>query len=124
LSDALVLALISDARTAAAVAAGFEEEGVPLTVATGFEEEDVPLPEATGAPATGAPETRAREAARRALLGIGIGGDHERLVLTLAGSVGRPYLRAPAAAAREFGRDAARVAARRPLADTSYLITD
>jgi Dehydratase medium subunit len=115
-SQALVLALISDAQTAAAVAAGFEEEGVPLTVAAaGFEEDNGPA---------AAPEARAREAARRALLGIGIGGDHERLVLTLAGSIGRPYLRAPAAAAREFGRDAARVAARRPLADTSYLIPD
>jgi len=116
MSDALVLALISDARTAAAVAAGFEEEGVPLAVTTAGVGED-------GVPAA-PPEALAREAARRALLGIGIGGNHERLVLALAGSVGRPYLHAPAAAAREFGRDAARVAARRPLADTSYLITD
>jgi hypothetical protein len=94
-----VLALISDAH-AAAIAAGFEEEGVPLTVVI----------------ADSDAEGLARAAARKALLGIGIGGDKDQLVLMLAGSVARPYLRAPATAARAFGRDAARVVARRPLA--------
>jgi hypothetical protein len=98
-SEPLVLALIGDAVTGARLAAGFEEEGVPVTVLT----------------AAGAPEALAREAAKRALLGIGIGGDGERLALVLAGAPARPYLEAPATAARAFGHDAARIAARRPL---------
>ena len=34
MSEPLVLALIADAATGAALAAGFEEEGVPVTVLT------------------------------------------------------------------------------------------
>lgn len=99
MNEPLVLALVGDAGTGARLAAGFEEEGVPVTVLT----------------ATGPPEALAREAAKRALLGIGIGGDGEHLVLVLAGAPARPYLAAPASAARGFGHDAARIAARRPL---------
>ena len=99
MSEPLVLALISDTATGAALAAGFEEEGVPVTVVA----------------VEGAPRALAREAARRALLGIGIGGDEETLALVLAGAPSAPYLEAPAAAARAFGHDAARIAARRPL---------
>ena len=99
MTEPLVLALLAPTAPHAALAAGFEEEGVPLAVE----------------PAGGAPELLAREAARRALLGIGVGGDGERLVLVLAGGPPRSYLEAPAAEARSFGHDAARVAARRPL---------
>lgn len=60
--------------------------------------------------------TLAREAARRSVLGLGIGGDAERLVLVLAASPGRPYLELAVSQARAFGHAAARVAARRPLA--------
>lgn len=99
MNEPLVLALVGDPGTGVRLAAGFEEEGVPLTVLA----------------ATGSPEALAREAAKRALLGIGIGGDGERLALVLAGAPARPYLEAPAAAARAFGHDGARVVARRPL---------
>ncbi len=102
MSEPLVLALVSDATTGSALAAGFEEEGVPLTVVQ----------------AHGAPDALARRAAGRALLGIGIGGDEGRLTLVLAGMPARPYLQGDAADARSFGRDGARIAARRPLADT------
>jgi hypothetical protein len=98
-SEPLVLALVCDPSTGAALAAGFEEEGVPVTVE----------------PGEGPVEGLARKAARRALLGIGIAGDRDRLVLVLAGSPARPYLEARAADARSFGRDVARIAARRPL---------
>jgi hypothetical protein len=98
-SEPLVLALLAVAAPSEALAAGFEEEGVPLTVEA----------------AEGAPEALAREAARRAILGIGVGGDRERLVLVLAAGPARPYLEAPVAEARAFGHDAARIAARRPL---------
>jgi hypothetical protein len=101
MSEALVLALVSDGAVGEALAAGFEEEGVPITVLAG----------------RGAPAALARTAADRALLGIGIGGDGERLALVLAGAPARPYLERPAAAARAFGHDAARIAARRPLSE-------
>lgn len=94
-----MLALVGDADVGARVAAGFEEEGVPVTVLE----------------AEGPPEALARQAAARALLGIGIGGDGERLALVLAGAPGRTYLQAPASSARAFGHNAARIAARRPL---------
>ncbi len=106
-SQPLVVALVTDGATAASLAAAFEEEGVPLTVAA--------ADEAASAPAHGSVEALAREASGRALLGIGIGGNGERLALVLAGAAGRAYLTAPAAAARSFGCDAARIAARRPL---------
>jgi hypothetical protein len=99
-SDPLVLALVSDVVTGAALAAGFEEEGVPVTVRN----------------AAGPPEALAREAAKRSVLGIGIGGDDGRLALVLAGGPARPYLDAPVTDAREFGHKSARIAARRPLA--------
>jgi hypothetical protein len=91
-----VLALLSNASPAAALAAGFEEEGVPLAIE----------------PAEGAAEALALEAAKRSELAIGVGGDTERLILVVAG---RRYLEAPAMEARQFGHDAARIAARRPL---------
>jgi hypothetical protein len=99
MSEPLILALLAPTAPRGAIAAGFEEEGVPL------EMDD----------SGGAPETLAREAARRSALGIGLGGDGDRLVLVLAAFPGRPYLVGTAAEARAFGQDAARVAARRPL---------
>jgi hypothetical protein len=99
MSDPLVLALVAHTAPQKALAAGFEEEGVPLMV------------EVTDGPV----EALARQAARRTVLGIGIGADAERLVLTLAAAPGRPYLAADAADARCFGHAAARLAARRPL---------
>jgi hypothetical protein len=98
-TEELIVAIVADTAVGDALATGFEEEGVPVTVLT----------------AHGTPEALAREAARRALLGIGIGGDGERLALVLAGASGRAYLEAPTAAARAFGRHTARLAARRPL---------
>ncbi len=97
--EPLVLALVSDTAAGAALAAGFEEEGVPVTVRA----------------AKGSPAALAREAAKSAVLGIGIGGDRDRLILMLAGAPAQPYLEAVSADARAFGRDAARIAARRPL---------
>jgi len=99
MSEPLVVALLTDAAPREALAAGFEEEGVPLTVEA----------------AEGAPDALAGEAARRSILGIGVGGDGERLALVLAGGPARPYLEAPAAEARAFGHDAARIVARRAL---------
>ena len=97
--EPLVLALLTEAAPRAGIAAGFEEEGVPLAVES----------------ASGAPEALAHEAARRAVLGVGVGGDGDRLALVLAGGPARPYLVAPASEARSFGHDAARIVARRPL---------
>jgi hypothetical protein len=99
MTDPLVLALISKAAPCAALAAGFEEEGVPLTIEI----------------AEGTPQTLAREAAKQALLGLGLGGDADRLVLVLMAAPERPYLERPASHARSFAQNAARVAARRPL---------
>jgi hypothetical protein len=99
MTDPLVLALMSDASSCAALAAGFEEEGVPLTIEI----------------AEGTPQGLAREAAKQAVLGVGLGGDAERLVLVLAAAPGDPYLEGPASNARSFAQNAARVAARRPL---------
>jgi len=99
LTEPLVLALLTAAAPAPALVAGFEEEGVPLAVVV----------------TEGSPEALAREAARRAALGLGIGGDRDRLVLVLAAFSGRPYLEAKAAEARAMGHDAARIPARRPL---------
>ena len=78
MTEPLVLALLTAAAPGPALAAGFEEEGVPLAVVV----------------TEGSPETLARKAARRATLGLGIGGDHDRLVLVLAAFSGRPYLEA------------------------------
>jgi hypothetical protein len=99
MTDPIVLALMSDASPCAALAAGFEEEGVPLTIEI----------------AEGTPQTLARQAAKQASLGLGLGGDADRLVLVLAAAPGRPYLEGSAREARSFAQNAARVAARRPL---------
>jgi hypothetical protein len=99
LSDPLVLALIAEAAPRAALAAGFEEEGVPLTIEI----------------AEGTPQGLAREAAKQAVLGLGLGGDAERLVLVLAAAPEHPYVEGSVSEARSFAHDAARVAARRPL---------
>jgi hypothetical protein len=98
-TEPLVLALVSDAAAGAALAAGFEEEGVPVTVRE----------------AAGPAAALAREAAGAAVLGIGVGGDRDRLVLMLVGAPARPYLEAASSDARAFGHHAARIAARRPL---------
>jgi hypothetical protein len=98
-TESLVLAFLTETAPAPALAAGFEEEGVPLEIVV----------------AEGSPEALAREAAKRAALGLGIGGDRERLVLVLAAFLGRAYLEAAASEARTMGHDAARIAARRPL---------
>ena len=98
MSADLVVALLTEGAPAAALDAGFEEEGVPLSCE----------------PADGTPAALARRAAAQSALGLGIGGDGESLALVLAGASGRPYLEAPAAGARAFGHAAARVAARRP----------
>ena len=94
-----VIALLGDEGSAASLAAGFEEEGVPLVCE----------------PAAGEPLGLARAAAGRSPLGLGIGGDGDRLVLVLAASPAHAYLEAHAADARAFAHDVARVAARRPL---------
>ena len=99
MTEPLVLALLTKTAPGLALAAGFEEEGVPVEVVV----------------TEGSPEALARQAARRAALGVGIGGDHERLVLVLAAFSGRSYLEATASEARTMGHDAARIAARRPL---------
>jgi len=99
LTEPLVFAFLTETAPAPALAAGFEEEGVPLEIVV----------------VEGSPEALAQEAARRAALGLGIGGDHHRLVVGLAAFSGRPYLEAKASEARALGHDTARIAARRPL---------
>ncbi len=95
-----VVALIDDPVIARQVAAGFEEEGVPL----GIEQR------------SGKPLELAREAARRSPLGLGIGGAAGRLVAVLAAASGRAYIEAHARDARRFGHAVACIVARRPLA--------
>jgi hypothetical protein len=95
----VIVALLAGPGAEPGLAAAFEEEGVPLACEQ----------------AAGDALPLAREAARRSPLGLGIGGDAERLVLVLAASPARSYLEARAAEARAFGHAAARVAARRPL---------
>jgi hypothetical protein len=94
-----VVALLADRSCERGLAAGFEEEGVPLTCEL----------------APGEAAALAREAVTRSALGLGVGGDAERLVLVLAGSAGQAYLQGDVLDARAFGHAAARVAARRPL---------
>jgi hypothetical protein len=89
------------------------EPGLEAGLAAGFEEESVPV---RFEQAQGDAVSLARNAARASPLGLGVGADRERLVLVLAAAPGRPYLDAPATATRAFGQAAARVAARRPLA--------
>jgi hypothetical protein len=95
-----VVALLSDRSCERGLAAGFEEEGVPLA----------------GEHAVGDAEALAREAAARSALGVGVGGDAQRLVLVLAAAPHRPYLDSPIGLARAFGHAAARITAHRPLA--------
>ena len=80
-------------------------------VAAGCEEESVPLALERRA---GTAAELARAAARLAPAGIGVGGDEETLVVALAGWP-EPYVTAPVSQAREIGHVAARLAARRPL---------
>jgi hypothetical protein len=94
-----VVALLADDGPTRRLAAGFEEEGVPLDLG----------------PSSGEAFALAREAARRSHLGLGVGGDAVRLVLVLTAAPATAYLEAPAADARRFGHAAARVAARRPV---------
>lgn len=94
-----VPALLADATPEAALAAGFEEEGVPVRIE---------LKE-------GSALELAAQAARSSALGIGVGGDADRLVVALAVAPGHVYLEAPVEQARAFAQAAARVAARRPL---------
>lgn len=95
----MILALLATSEPQRDLAAGFEEEGVPLRCE----------------PASGEAHTLAREAARRSPLGLGVGGDGQRLVLVIAAAPGHPYLESATENARAFGHSAARVAARRPL---------
>jgi hypothetical protein len=80
-------------------------------VAAGCEEESVPLAVELHA---GAAADLARAAARAAPAGIGIGGDDATLVIALA-TWPHPYVSAPIGDARLIGHTAARLAARRPL---------
>jgi Dehydratase medium subunit len=83
-----------------AVAAGFEEEAVPVRI---------------GAPReAGGAAAIAWAAALRSPLRIGIGGDAHEIAIGLVGSR-TPYLIAPRHQAREIAQKAARLAARRPL---------
>jgi len=99
----VIVALLAPAEAAAArgLAAGCEEEGVPLDVRVAD----------TGSSAL----ALARSAARESALGLGAGGADGRLVLVLAAAPGRAYLEAPARDARAFGHAISRIAARRPL---------
>jgi hypothetical protein len=94
-----VLALLDGDGPVRGLAAGFEEEGVPLRLE----------------PSSGEAFALAREAARLSPLGLGIGADAARLVLVLAAAPGRPYLTETPREARAFGHAAARLAAGRPL---------
>lgn len=80
------------------VAAGCEEESVPLVVEM----------------REGSAAELARAAARAAPAGIGVGGDLVTLVIALA-TWPHPYVSAPIGEARLVGHTAARLAARRPL---------
>jgi hypothetical protein len=95
-----VVALLRDAVAARELAAGFEEEGVPLSIES----------------RSGDALSLAREAARISALGLGIGGSSTQLLVVLAAVSGRPYLEGSPSEARAFGHAAARLAAGRPLA--------
>ena len=97
--SAYVLAVLAAGMPERELAAGFEEEGVPLVVE--YRE--------------GEARALAGEAAGRSPLGLGIGSDARSLVLVLATRPGRPYLSGEPSEARAFGRAAARLAVGRPL---------
>jgi hypothetical protein len=94
-----VVALLADRSALRGLAAGFEEEGVPLAAEH----------------AEGDRLALAQEAARRSPLGIGIGGDARGLALVLAAAPRRAYLEEPPEGARRLGTAAARLVARRPI---------
>ena len=94
-----VVALLADPAAERDLAAGFEEESVPLTVES----------------RSGDPLALARAAARDSALGLGIGSSSGRLFLVLAAAPGEPYLEGTVSEARAFGHAAARLAAGRPL---------
>ncbi len=94
-----VVAILSDSSVAQPLAAGFEEEGVPLEIGEGV----------------GDALDLARDAAARSALGIGVGSDTLALVLVLSASPGRPYLQGTPDGARAFGHAAARIASQRPV---------
>jgi hypothetical protein len=94
-----VVALLSAPAPGRDLAAGCEEEGVPLVVEH----------------AAGEALELGREAARRSPSGLGIGGDESRLVVVLAAAPACPYLEAGSGSARALGAAAARLLARRPL---------
>jgi hypothetical protein len=95
-----VIVALAPAAMLVQIAAGIEEEGVPFEAI-----------ERSG----GAFEL-AREAARGAPGGIGIGGDADRVVVCLAAWAHEPYLDLPATSARQAGHAAGRLTTRRPLA--------
>jgi Dehydratase medium subunit len=99
----VIVALLAPGEAAAAggLAAGCEEEGVPLDLRIAGDERDA--------------HALARAGARESPLGLGAGGAGGRLVLVLAAAPGHPYLEAPASEARAFGHAISRIAARRPL---------
>ena len=102
MSDPLVLALVADGvpeESVRALRAGFEEEGVPLVVERG----------------EGSGHVLAREAAGRALLGLGIGVAPDGACAVLAAAPATAYIQAASADLRTFAQDAARIAGRRPL---------
>ena len=71
----MITALVAGEGQAGAVAAGCEEEGVPVVVRVDDGDGDA--------------LARARRAAREAALGIGVGGDARGLVVVLAAVVER-----------------------------------
>lgn len=99
----MIVALLApgDAAAADGLAAGCEEEGVPLDLRIVEEGSDA--------------LALARAGARGSPFGLGAGGAGGRLVLVLAAAPARPYLEASAADARAFGHAISRIAARRPL---------
>jgi Dehydratase medium subunit len=102
MSEPLVLALVAAGvpeGSVRALRAGFEEEGVPLAVER----------------AEGSGQALGREAAGRALLGLGIGVGPDGACAVLAAAPGTSYLQAAPADLRAFAQDAARIAGRRPL---------
>jgi len=96
----VIVALLVVGAPANALAAGCEEEGVPLELREAL---------------VGTPLELARQASKASADGIGIGGDSRHLALVLAAAPGRAYLDATAGDARAFAQAAARIAARRPL---------
>ena len=108
----LVLARVGRRRVTSQVVALLDPGANGRDLAAGFEEEGVPL---LGERAPGDAASLARRAAGRSSLGIGIGADAGSLALVLSALPGRAYLEGAPDEARAFGHAAARLAARRPL---------